>query len=213
MLTAFTPPPTARPDGWHATCLAFTRGKPAVLLDQGGAVLAFAAAAATSDQLHFAIQQSSGLIHAAMTGSRLDQLQIPDQWVSPSENSGCGFAVAVDAAEGITTGISARDRARTLQVLADPATTPADVARPGHVMPIRCSDNGFATHQRPWELAVDLVAASGHSPVAVVCRLIGDDGDTLDADGAVAFAATHGLPVCEPPVPRRYLHVAGVRRG
>jgi 3,4-dihydroxy 2-butanone 4-phosphate synthase/GTP cyclohydrolase II len=148
-----------------------------------------------------------------MTASRLDQLQIPDQWVSPSENSGCGFTVAVDAAAGITTGISARDRARTLQVLADPTSTPADVVRPGHVMPIRCSDNGFVSQQRPWELAVDLVAAAGHPPVAVVCRLIGNDGETLDAAGAEAFAATHGLPVCEPPVPRRYLHAVGVRRG
>jgi 3,4-dihydroxy 2-butanone 4-phosphate synthase len=134
-----------------------------------------------------------------------------------SENNGTGFTVAVDAAEGITTGISAHDRAHTLRVLAEPATVPADLIRPRHVMPIRCPDGGFAVQQRPWELAVDLVAAAGHPPVAVACRLIGDDGETLDDNGAGAFADRHDLSVCESPQPgaftRRRLHLAGVGRG
>jgi 3,4-dihydroxy 2-butanone 4-phosphate synthase len=221
MLTALTPPPPVRRTPWPASsqpvALAFARGRTAILLDERGAVLAFPAATATSTQLHFAIRHSAGLIHAAMPSARLDQLQIPDQWVLPSENSGAGFTVAVDAAEGITTGISARDRAHTLRVLADPATVPADLIRPGHVMPIRCADRGFAVRERPWELAVDLVAAAGHPPIAVACRLVTDEGDTVDDDHADAFAYRHDLPVCESPEPtastRRHLHLAGVGDG
>lgn len=220
MRTATTlqkPEPAPGPDGPVPVTQAFARGRSAVLLDQEGAVLAFPAATATATQLHFAIRHSSGLIHAAMPSTRLDELQIPDQWVSPSQNSGAGFTVAVDAADGITTGISAYDRAHTLRILADPATVATDLIRPGHVMPIRCAAGGFTAWPRPWELAIDLVAAAGHPPVAVACRLIGEDGDTLDDRGAAAFARHHGLPVnesCRSGVaPRPYLRevAAGVQ--
>lgn len=191
---------------------AFAEGRPGVLLHSGGAVLAFPAVTATTAQLHFAIRYSSGLIHAAMPSARLDQLRIPDQWRMPSEDSGTGFTVAVDAARGITTGISARDRARTLRVLANAATLPDDLIRPGHVLPIRCADDGFVTVLRPWELAVELTAAAGHPPVAVGCRLIGDDGDTMNDEAAQGFADYHCLPLCEtrpwPIIPQ--LHLAEV---
>ena len=99
-------------------------GQPAILLDEAGAVLVFPAATATWRQLHFAIRYSSGLIHAAMPTSRLDQLRVPDQPVLASENSGTSFTVSVDATTGIGTGISAYDRAHTMRVLADPMRFP-----------------------------------------------------------------------------------------
>lgn len=212
MLTATTPPIPAGPTRRQPVLPALMQGRAAVLLDPGGAVLVFPAATATTAQLHFAIRHSSGIIHAAMPGSRLDQLQIPDQWVPSSGNSGTGFTVAVDAADGITTGISARDRAHTLRVLADPATAPGDLIRPGHILPIRCADDGFAARHRPWELAVDFVAVAGHPPIAVVCRLVGDDGDTLDDEAAETFGDEQDLPVCGSLRPstytRRHLHLA-----
>ena len=155
---------TAGGDGLHARLRnAFAAGSPAILLDEAGAVLAFPAVTATARQLHFAIRYSSGLIHAAMPGSRLDHLRVPDQPVLTSENSGTSFTVSVDATSGIGTGISAHDRAHTMRVLADPLTAADDLTRPGHVLPIRCADGGFAERARVWELAVDLVSAAGNA--------------------------------------------------
>ncbi len=214
MFSASIPAPRLREADSRAMSAAFADGRSGVLLHSGGAILAFPAATATMAQLHFAIRHSSGLIHAAVPSARLDQLRIPDQWRMPSEDSGTGFTVAVDAAEGITTGISAGDRAHTLRVLAGAGTVPGDLIRPGHVMPIRCADGGFAVAPRPWELAVDLTVAAGLPAVAVACRLIGDDGDTMNDDRAQAFADYHGLPLCGTAWPqdntRRHLHLAGV---
>jgi 3,4-dihydroxy 2-butanone 4-phosphate synthase/GTP cyclohydrolase II len=175
---------------------AFAAGLPAVFLDEGGALLAFPAAAATTAQLHFAISHSSGLVHAAMPSSLLDKLRIPDQQVLGSENSGASFTVAVDAVSGIGTGISARDRAHTLRVLADPRTAADDLTRPGHVLPVRCADGGFTERPRPWELAVDLCTAAGHPPVVVMCRLVDDAGEILDGLTATLFALNHHLALC-----------------
>ena len=171
---------------------ALATGVPVVLLDTHGAVLVQAAAAATTASLHFAIRHSSGLIHAAMPSADLDRLRIPDQQVLPGEDSGTGFTIAVDAATGISTGISAADRARTLRVLADTNTVAADLIRPGHVLPIRCG----AGRHGIWEHAVDLVRASGQPPVAMACRLTGDDGDILAARAAVEFGFAHRITVC-----------------
>jgi 3,4-dihydroxy 2-butanone 4-phosphate synthase/GTP cyclohydrolase II len=184
-------------DGFRAEVRdAFAAGLPAVFLDEGGALLAFPAATATTAQLHFAISHSSGLVHAAMPSSLLDNLRIPDQPVLASEDSGASFTVAVDAVSGIGTGISARDRAHTLRVLADPGTGPDGLTRPGHVLPVRCADSGFAELARPWELAVDLTRAAGHAPVAVMCRLVDDAGEVLDGLTATLFAVNYQLALC-----------------
>jgi 3,4-dihydroxy 2-butanone 4-phosphate synthase len=198
MSSAFALSPIHRPTDWYAeVCDAFAAGLPAVLLDGAGAVLAFPAATATASQLHFAIRYSSGLIHAAMPTSRLDQLRVPVQPVLASEDSGTSFTVSVDATTGIGTGISAQDRAHTMRVLADPRAVPDDLTRPGHVLPIRCADGGFAERPRSSELAVDLVSSAGHPPVAVVCRLLDDEsGDPLDEVSATVFALCHDLPLC-----------------
>src|SRR3954469_21969682 len=172
---------------------ALTAGYPVIVLDEAGAVLAFPAATASSGQFHFAIRYSSGLIHAAMPTSRLDELRVPDQPVLTSENSGTSFTVSVDATTGIGAGISAQDRAHTMRVLADPRAAADDLTRPGHVLPIRCADGGFAERARPWELAVDLVSDAGHPPVAVVSRLVDDSGDLLDEVSATVFALRHDL--------------------
>ena len=180
---------------------ALAAGLPAILLDEAGAILVFPAATATSRQLHFAIRYSSGLIHAAVLTSRLDDLRVPYQPVLASEKSVTSFTVSVDATTGIGTGISAHDWAHTMRVLADPDAAPNDLTWPGHVLPIRCADGGFAERARPWELAVDLVSGAGHPPVAVVCLLIDDEsGDPLDEVAAAVFALCHDLPLCRSPL-------------
>lgn len=164
----------------------------AVLTDPDGAILVFPAATATPAAVHFLITHSSGLVHAAMPSGLLDALRIPDQPVLPSEDSGTSFTVAVDAAIGIGTGISAIDRAHTLRVLADPRSAPDDLVRPGHVLPIRCAAEAY-TGLRCWERAVALVSGAGHPPVAVAARLVDEAGEPLDAASAVSFALWHGL--------------------
>lgn len=171
--------------------LALASGRPAVLPDDDGAVLALPAQSSTPELLHFAIRYSSGLLHAAAPSAWLDRLRIPDQPVLASEDSGTSFTVAVDAVD-TGTGISARDRARTMRVLANPGTVPADLIRPGHVLPVRCTSSG---RPRVWERAVELVSAAGHHPVAMACRLVDDRGELLDDFAAAQFAAEHGLPV------------------
>lgn len=157
----------------------------------------FAADVATTAQLAFAIRHSSGLVHAAMPSFLLDKLRIPDQPVFASEDSRLSFTVAVDAANGIGTGISAHDRARTLRVLADGSSVPDDLVRPGHVMPVRCDDGGYRSRRRCWELAVEQVTAQGHAPVAVAVRLVDESGDILDPAAAFSFGVTHGISVSD----------------
>ena len=187
--------PTTAPHPDDAVRAAFASGRPAVLPDEGGAVLALPAQSSTPGLLHFAIRHSSGLLHAAAPSAWLDRLRIPDQPVLGSDDCGTSFTVAVDAAIGIGTGISARDRALTMRIIADPRAVPADLTRPGHVLPIRCADEGFVACPRVWERAVDLVASAGHHPVAMVCGLVTDDGEPLDELMAARFAAEHGLPM------------------
>ncbi|WP_051165989.1 3,4-dihydroxy-2-butanone-4-phosphate synthase [Amycolatopsis orientalis] len=182
---------------------AFAAGRLAVLPDEDGAVLALPAGSSTSALLHFAVRHSSGLLHAAAPSAWLDRLRIPDQPVLGSEDSGHSFTVAVDAAD-VGTGISAHDRARTMRVLADPQALPADLVRPGHVLPIRCADEGFVARPRIWERVLDLVASAGHYPVAMVCRLVSDDGEPLSDLAAARFATTHGLAIAAPASVRRY---------
>lgn len=199
MTTAFAPQARDRLHAADRICDALATGHAAVLLDDTSAVLTFPAATATAGQLHFAIRHSCGFIHAAMPTSRLDQLRVPDQPVLASQNSGAGYTAAVDAATGIGTGISAHDRARTIRVLADSRAGPDDLVRPGHVLPIRCADGGFGQQARTWEFACDLVAYSGHPPVAVVCRLVRDSGELLTGSDATEFARIHALPLMDVP--------------
>ncbi|NKY19358.1 3,4-dihydroxy-2-butanone-4-phosphate synthase [Tsukamurella spumae] len=173
---------------------AFAAGAFVILVDDEGAVLALPAAAASGATVAFAVRHSSGMLHAAAPSALLDALRIPDQCVLASENSGLPFTVAVDAV-GVGTGISARDRARTMRVLADPRTVADDLVRPGHVIPVRCSDGGYEAQQRVWERAVDLARAAGSAPVVMMCRLVDANGDVRDGDSAAAFAAAHALPV------------------
>lgn len=165
----------------------------AVLLDPEGAVLFAPAESTTAGEVAVAVRFSSGLLHAAMYSDDLDRLRIPDQPIFGSERSGLEFTVAVDAV-GVGTGISAIDRSLTLRTLAHPDTTPDDLRRPGHVLPVRCRR---ITQNPPtvYERALAAVAATGSAPVALVCRLVGDRGSELDDSDARLFADRHGFTV------------------
>ncbi|TSD50027.1 3,4-dihydroxy-2-butanone 4-phosphate synthase [Rhodococcus sp. KBS0724] len=168
-------------------CKYFQEGEAYILLDGDGPLLVFPAQHATTQQLHFAVRHSSGLVHAAMHSDRLDELRIPDQTVLASERSGIPFTVAVDAV-GVTTGISGRDRALTLRTLASPDSVPLDLNRPGHILPVRCRPSALHEARTVWEAAVALVERAGFQPVAVACRLMHDRGDVLGEHDSRAFA-------------------------
>jgi len=165
-------------------------GQPAVLTADSEGVLVLAAEAATASRIAFFVRHTSGFLTVALTGADCDRLQLPPMpptsWVRPRVDQ----CVAVDAAHGVSTGISATDRARTIALLADPATGPADLRRPGHVVPIRARESGPET---PADAAVALSRLAGRRPAAVLAHLINVRGDTVKGGEVIAFAADHGL--------------------
>ena len=138
--------------------------------------LVFAADAATPELMAFALRDARGLICVPMTGPDLDLLGLPPMTAVNEDAKGTAFTVSVDAREGISTGISAADRAITARLLTDPGTTAADLARPGHVFPLRARSGGVLVRAGHTEAAVDLARLAGRHPSGVICEIVDDDG-------------------------------------
>ncbi|MFP4312555.1 MAG: bifunctional 3,4-dihydroxy-2-butanone-4-phosphate synthase/GTP cyclohydrolase II [Nitriliruptoraceae bacterium] len=155
--------------------------------------LVLAADAVTTDQMAFVIQHTSGFVCVPMLGDDLDRLQLPPMVARNQDPKGTAYAVSVDAVEGTTTGISAADRARTCRVLADPATTPEDVTRPGHVLPLRYHPGGVLRRLGHTEASIDLLRLAGRRPAAVICELVKPDGSMARVDDLERFCAEHDL--------------------
>ena len=159
--------------------------------DEGDLVLA--AARATPEQLAFVVRHSSGVVCAPMTGPDLDRLALPPMTAVNEDRKGTAYAVTVDAREGVSTGISAADRARTLRALADPTTTAGDLTRPGHVLPLRAVPGGVLQRPGHTEAAVDLARLAGLPPVGVIAEVVDDDGSMARLPRLRRFAADHDL--------------------
>ncbi|MDA0329555.1 MAG: bifunctional 3,4-dihydroxy-2-butanone-4-phosphate synthase/GTP cyclohydrolase II [Gemmatimonadetes bacterium] len=157
--------------------------------------LVMAASAITPDQVNFMAQYGRGLICVALTGERADALELPLMTERNTDPQGTAFTVSVDAHRrfGVTTGISAQDRAKTIQVLLDPETQPADLRRPGHVFPLRAKAGGVLRRVGQTEAAVDLALLAGLPPVGVICEILSDDGTMARRAELEVFAETHGL--------------------
>lgn len=155
--------------------------------------LIFAASKATPALLAFAIRHTSGVICVPMPGEDLDRLQIPLMTTQNSERMRTAFTVSVDARDGVTTGISAADRARTVRRLVDSATEPYELVRPGHVFPLRYAPGGVLRRPGHTEAAVDLARLAGLPPAGVLSELVNDDGTMTRLPGLRAFADEHGL--------------------
>ncbi|MFP3712250.1 3,4-dihydroxy-2-butanone-4-phosphate synthase [Puerhibacterium sp. TATVAM-FAB25] len=139
------------------------------------------------------VRHSSGYLCAPMPAARADALDLPLMVVNNEDSYRTAYTVTVDAAAGVSTGISAADRARTLRVLADPAATPGDLIRPGHVLPLRARPGGVLERTGHTEAAVDLVRLAGRGEVGLIAELVHDDGDMLRLDDARRLAAAEGL--------------------
>ena len=155
--------------------------------------LIFAAQRATPELTGFMIRHTSGYICVGMTGPDLDRLGLPPMTVFNQDRKGTAYAVSVDARDVATTGISATDRARTIKVLADSATEPWELTRPGHVMPLRAVEGGVLRRPGHTEASVELSRLAGLSSAGALCELVNDDGSMMRAPECRAFADAHGL--------------------
>ncbi|TDP37788.1 bifunctional 3,4-dihydroxy-2-butanone-4-phosphate synthase/GTP cyclohydrolase II [Nocardia ignorata] len=172
-------------------------GKPVVVVDdedrENEGDIIFAAAKATPELMAFTIRHSSGVICVPMAGEWLDRLDVGLMTPHNQDPLRTAYTVSVDASCGVTTGISAADRARTAQVLAEPSSAAADLNRPGHVFPLRCREGGVLVRRGHTEAAVDLARLAGLPPVGVLVELVEDDGTMKRGPSLCSFADEHGL--------------------
>jgi 3,4-dihydroxy-2-butanone 4-phosphate synthase len=156
--------------------------------------LTMAAELVTPEAINFMATHGRGLICLAMTGERLDELDLPAMVADNTAPHGTAFTVSIDLiGHGVTTGISAHDRARTIQAAVDASSSPADFARPGHVFPLRARPGGVLERRGQTEAAVDLAGLAGLYPAGVICEIVNDDGTMARVPDLIRFCKTHGL--------------------
>ena len=149
----------------------------------------------TPEMVNFLARYAKGLICAPLTEARADALDLPPMTAHNTAPLGTAFTVSVEAAQGVTTGISAADRARTVRTLADPQAGPHDFTRPGHISPLRARTSTPPSRAGQTEASVDLCRLAGLVPVAVICEIMKDDGTMARMPDLVPFAANHGLKI------------------
>lgn len=150
---------------------------------------------ATPGQINFMAKHARGLICLAMTKSRAEQLKLPPMAVNNQSGHGTAFTISIEAREGVTTGISAQDRAHTIAVAVDPTKTSSDIVSPGHVFPLTARDGGVLVRAGHTEAAVDISRLAGLTPAGVICEVMNDDGSMARLPELLAFAKEHGLKV------------------
>jgi 3,4-dihydroxy 2-butanone 4-phosphate synthase/GTP cyclohydrolase II len=158
--------------------------------------LILAAEKATPEKISFMIRYTSGVICVPMQGADLDRLELPLMTVQNTESMRTAYTVSVDAKEGVSTGISAADRARTIRLLASPSTAPEDLVRPGHVFPLRYREGGVLRRAGHTEAAVDLARLAGLRGSGVLAEVINDDGSMARLPELIQFKRKHGLKLC-----------------
>src|SRR5882762_1989466 len=150
----------------------------------------------TAATVNFMAKHGRGLICVPTTSERLQQLGIERMVQQNRETFKTDFQISVDAARGITTGISAADRAQTIRIMADPTAIPDDLVQPGHVFPLRARPGGVLQRAGHTEAAVDLVHLAGARPIGVICEIMNDDGTMARLPALLKFAKKHRLKIC-----------------
>ena len=145
--------------------------------------------------INFMAIHGRGLICMPLTEDRCDELQLPPQTQDNTSSMGTAFTISIEAREGVTTGISAADRARTILTAVDPNTKPSDLARPGHVFPLRAKRGGVLVRVGQTEASVDMARIAGLAPAAVICEIMNDDGTMARMPELEVFAEKHGLKI------------------
>jgi 3,4-dihydroxy-2-butanone 4-phosphate synthase len=178
---------------------AMAAGLPVLVVDnedrENEGDIIFAAQYATPALMGWTVRYSSGVICVPLDAERADALALPPMVEINEDSKGTAYTVSCDAAIGVSTGISATDRALTARVLADPGSTPSALTRPGHVFPLRAVEGGVRERPGHTEAAVDLCRLAGLEPVGVIAELVYDNGEMMRLDGLRAFALEHGCPL------------------
>jgi 3,4-dihydroxy 2-butanone 4-phosphate synthase/GTP cyclohydrolase II len=176
-------------------------GRPVIVVDdedrENEGDLIFAAEKATPELVAFMVRYTSGYICVPLTEADCDRLDLPPMFHTNQDRRGTAYTVTVDARDGVSTGISAADRAHTIRLLADPDSKPTDFSRPGHVVPLRAKEGGVLRRPGHTEAAIDLAVMAGLKPAGVLCEIVSqkDDGDMARRDELEVFAAEHDLAI------------------
>ena len=174
-------------------------GRPYILVDaedrENEGDIIIPAQFATPDQINFMIKHARGLVCLAMTAERAKALRLPPMAAENRESMGTAFTISIEAKEGVTTGISAADRAHTVQVAADPSRGADDIVSPGHIFPLVAREGGVLVRTGHTEAAVDISRMAGLTPAGVICEIIKDDGEMARMPDLIAFAQLHGLKI------------------
>jgi 3,4-dihydroxy 2-butanone 4-phosphate synthase/GTP cyclohydrolase II len=157
--------------------------------------LVCAASKITPEAINFMATHGRGLICAPITQEAAERLGLPLMVRRNTESHGTNFTVAVDAADGVTTGISAADRARTVQILANPLSEPRDLVRPGHILPLQAKQGGVLRRAGHTEASVDLARLAGLEPAGVICEILNEDGTMARLPQLLEFAEKHDLKI------------------
>jgi 3,4-dihydroxy 2-butanone 4-phosphate synthase/GTP cyclohydrolase II len=157
--------------------------------------LVCAAEKVTPEIISFMAVHGRGLICMPMTEERCDELQLAPQTANNTSSMGTAFTISIEAREGVTTGISAADRATTILTAVNPASKPSDLARPGHVFPLRAKRGGVLVRVGQTEASVDIARIAGLQPAAVICEIMNDDGTMARMPDLEVFAEKHGLKI------------------
>ncbi len=175
------------------------QGKMFILVDdedrENEGDLVIPANCATPEAVNFMAKHGRGLICLTMDRANIERLNLPLMAQQNASRHQTAFTVSIEAREGVTTGISAADRARTIQVAIDPTSGPQDIATPGHIFPLLARDGGVLVRAGHTEASVDISRLSGHPPSAVICEIMNDDGSMARLPDLVQFAQLHGLKV------------------
>lgn len=178
---------------------AIRQGQMVILVDdedrENEGDLVLAAEKVTPEAINFMVKHARGLVCLSMTGEHLDRLNLPMMVNHNRSQFETAFTVSIEAKEGVSTGISAHDRAHTIRVAIDPQSTPADVISPGHIFPLRAKEGGVLVRAGQTEGSVDLARLAGLHPSGVICEVMNDDGTMARLDDLVAFAKCHDLKI------------------
>jgi 3,4-dihydroxy 2-butanone 4-phosphate synthase/GTP cyclohydrolase II len=182
-----------------AALQALREGRPVIVADDEGREnegdVVLAAETASQEWVAWAVKNSSGFICAPMTNEIADRLALPPMVEHNEDPRGTAYTISVDAANRLSTGISASDRAHTLRVLADATSTPASLHRPGHILPLRAVDGGVRERDGHTEAAVDLMKLAGLTPVAAIAEIVADDGEMMRLPGLIELGERSDVPV------------------
>jgi len=182
----------------HAALDALRRGLPVIVADdhdrENEADLILAADALTVPEMARMIRDCSGIVCLCLTPEHAARLELPPMVPNNGSRYGTAFTVSIEAAEGVTTGVSAADRTTTIRAAIHPQAVPADLARPGHVYPLIARAGGVRERRGHTESAVELARLAGFSPTGVLCELMNPDGSMMRGAELDAYAERHGLP-------------------